>query len=58
MSSYGCHPRTTGKHFRGISESPFSEILSIAVEGTVDELAAEMAEPVKREDLNLNLNTR
>lgn len=38
--------------------SPFSEIPSIAVEGTVDELAAEMAEPVKRDDLNLNLRAR
>lgn len=55
-SSY--NGKTFPQHIRVTFPSPFSEIPSIAVEGTVDELAAEMAEPAKRDDLNLNLRAR
>lgn len=55
-SSY--NRKTFPQHIRVTFPSPFSEIPSVAVEGTVDELAAEMAEPAKRDDLNLNLRAR
>lgn len=55
-SSY--NRKTFPQHIGVTFPSPFSEIPSIAVEGTVDELAAEMAEPAKRDDLNLNLRAR